>query len=76
MELLIPVSYSIPGTSQVTGLPRTTVYRLIAEGALDARKAGRRTLITSESIRAYLAGLPVAQIGLPRTTVKNETGGI
>jgi len=70
-----PVSYSIPGTSQVTGLPRTTVYRLIAEGALDARKAGRRTLITSESIRAYLAGLPVAQIGLSKT-VKNETAGL
>ena len=60
----IPVCYSIPGTSQATGLPRTTIYRLIAEGALDARKAGRRTLVTGDSIRAYLASLPVAQIGV------------
>ena len=58
-----PVTYTIPGTTPATGLPRTTVYRLIAEGALDARKAGRRTLVTAESIRTYLAGLPAAQIG-------------
>lgn len=58
-----PFTFTIPGTTQATGLPRTTIYALIGKGVLDARKSGRRTLITADSIRAYLASLPTAQIG-------------
>jgi hypothetical protein len=59
----MPLMFTIPGTTQATGLPRTTVYSLIGQGVLDARKAGRRTLVTADSIRNYLAALPAAKIG-------------
>lgn len=42
----------------MTGLGRSTVYRLIAAERLDARRAGRRTLVMVASIRAYLDSLP------------------
>lgn len=52
--------FSIQDTMRATGLPRSTVYRLLAEGALGARKAGRRTLVDADSVRAYVAALPAA----------------
>jgi hypothetical protein len=44
------------------GLGTTKLYALIGTGVLDARKAGSRTLITGESLRAYVTGLPKAHI--------------
>ncbi|MBD0275812.1 MAG: DNA-binding protein [Acetobacteraceae bacterium] len=42
----------------ISGCGRTKIYHLIALGLLDARKLGRRTLVTDESLRRFLAGLP------------------
>ena len=42
----------------ISGCGRTKLYGLIANGQLDARKLGRRTLITDESLRRFLASLP------------------
>lgn len=42
---------------------RTFSYKLLAEGRLVALKNGRATLVTGESVRAYLESLPVAEIG-------------
>jgi hypothetical protein len=36
------------------------VYTAIREGYLVARKLGRRTLITDDDLRQFLAGLPRA----------------
>jgi excisionase family DNA binding protein len=36
------------------GLGRSKIYALIAEGKLKKRKVGRRTLVTTESIRALI----------------------
>ncbi len=58
------LSYTIEETQEVTGLGRTSVYQAISHGKLDARKAGRRTLITAASVQAYLASLPPAKIRL------------
>ena len=41
---------SIGDTIDLLGVGRTTVYRLIKEGALSKRKIGRRSLITRTSI--------------------------
>ena len=41
---------------------RTKLYELIAAGKLDARKAGSRTLIMADSLRAYIENLPPADI--------------
>jgi excisionase family DNA binding protein len=40
---------------------RTTAYREIAAGRLRAVKVGRRTLITEEAAKDWLAGLPGMQ---------------
>ena len=42
----------------ISGCGRTKIYQLIALKVLDARKLGRRTLLTDESLRRFLAGLP------------------
>ena len=40
------------------GVGNTKGYELIAEGKLVARKLGSRTMIETESLRAYVASLP------------------
>lgn len=37
---------------------RTTVYKLLREGAIRGVKRGRNTLISMASVREYLSGLP------------------
>jgi hypothetical protein len=56
------LAYRIPDAGRLTGLGMTKLYELIGQGVLDARKAGSRTLITGESLRAYVASLPKAEI--------------
>jgi hypothetical protein len=57
-----PLAYRVDEAERTLGLGRTKLYHLIAAGLLDARKAGSRTIITGESLRAYLASLPKADI--------------
>ena len=57
-----PLVYRIDDARRALGLGTTKVYELIGAGVLDARKSGSRTLITGESLRAYLAALPKADI--------------
>ena len=40
------------------GESRSTIYRLIHTGVLDAVKRGSTTLVLVESIKRHLAGLP------------------
>ncbi|MGR6329079.1 helix-turn-helix domain-containing protein [Sphingomonas sp. XXL09] len=49
---------SINETRQALGLGRTTIYKLLAAGKLDRKKAGTRTLITVSSIERLLAPEP------------------
>ena len=53
-------AHSIAETCAITGLGRDTVYSAIRDGRLVARKFGRRTLITDDDLRQFLAGLPRA----------------
>jgi hypothetical protein len=57
-----PLAYRIDEAKRTLGLGTTKLYHLIGAGLLDARKAGNRTLITGESLRAYVANLPKADI--------------
>ncbi|MGI4795064.1 MAG: helix-turn-helix domain-containing protein [Janthinobacterium lividum] len=61
-----PLAYTIPDAVRASGIARTRIYALIAEGALESRKAGRRTLITANSLNRYLDGLPPACIRLKK----------
>jgi len=57
-----PMLYRVDEAKRMLGLGTTKVYELIAQNVLDARKAGTRTLITGESLRAYAISLPKANI--------------
>lgn len=51
-----PLAYSIADACRVTSIGRTRLYVLIAEGRLEVRKIGRRTLIPAASLRALIEG--------------------
>jgi excisionase family DNA binding protein len=53
-------AHTILETCALTGLGRDTVYAAIRNGKLLARKVGRRTIVTDDDLRAFLAGLPRA----------------
>lgn len=49
------LAYSINRTAKALGVGRSTIYKLIKTGQVDALKIGTRTLITTASI-ARLTG--------------------
>ena len=51
-------AHTIPSVTATYGIGRTTVYKLIKEGKLEAVKLGSRTLVLDSSVRALLATLP------------------
>ena len=53
------LSASPEQAARFLSLHRRTVDRLIADGTLKARKAGRRVLVDMASIRTYYESLPV-----------------
>jgi excisionase family DNA binding protein len=53
-------AHSVAETCALTGLGRDAVYAAIRDGYLVARKLGRRTLITDDDLRQFLAALPRA----------------
>jgi hypothetical protein len=54
--------YTIEETKAETGQGRTKIYELIGDGILDARKIGKSTRITGESIERFVESLPKADI--------------
>lgn len=49
-----PITVRIPTAIKLTGIGRSKLYELIAEGALDVVKVGSATLITVDSIKRML----------------------
>jgi len=49
---------TLPSFCELYATGRTTAYALIAAGVLDARKAGRRTLISRRSAKEWWESLP------------------
>jgi excisionase family DNA binding protein len=58
-----PITLSIPGTVEVSGLSRSSIYEALKRGDLTAVKAGRRTLIRFSDLEAYMASLPAYRAG-------------
>lgn len=54
-----PLAFSVADLPAVTGLGRSSIAKIIASGALPARKVGARTLILREDVEAFLRSLPV-----------------
>jgi excisionase family DNA binding protein len=53
---------TIKNATAETGIPRSNLYKLASQGAIEIRKSGRRSLITGESLANYLKNLPQAPI--------------
>lgn len=51
-------AHTVPSVVANYGIGRTTIYKLIKEGKLEAVKLGSRTLILDSSVRTLLANLP------------------
>ncbi len=49
-----PLTTTIQGTRKATGLGTTKIYELIKLGKLKTVKVGRRTLVSTDSIRALV----------------------
>jgi excisionase family DNA binding protein len=49
-----PLAVTIPETGRVMSLGKTKIYELVQSGELCCLKIGRKSLITTESIRALL----------------------
>lgn len=54
------LSVTIPEAVAMTGIGRSSIYRLFAEGKITPRKAGKRTLILLEDLKRYVENLPTA----------------
>jgi excisionase family DNA binding protein len=46
-----PIAISVNSAAQTLGIGRTSIYALLKQGRLDTIKIGRRTLLTTASIR-------------------------
>jgi excisionase family DNA binding protein len=51
-----PLAYSVADAIRVSSIKKTRLYQLIAEGRLQVRKVGKRTLIPAASLRALIEG--------------------
>lgn len=53
-----PISLSPESAAAYVGLSKRTIYQLLEDGAITARRSGSRTLIDGDSLRAYFRSLP------------------
>jgi excisionase family DNA binding protein len=56
-----PLAYTISEACTVARAGRTSVYEAIRDGALIARKRGRKTLILANDLRDWIERLPAIE---------------
>lgn len=56
------LTYGLIDAARALGIGRSSIYRLIAGGQLEARALGGRTVIPAASLHAFVASLPPAPI--------------
>ena len=61
-ELPEPEWESIAASAHAADTTPQTIYSLIGQGHIEARKMGRKTLVRVASRRAYFDGLPLARV--------------
>jgi excisionase family DNA binding protein len=55
-------AYSVAEAAAAAGVGRDQVYAAIRDGALEARKWGRRTIIPADSLTRFLSELPLLNL--------------
>lgn len=53
-----PLAVTLSEASRITGLSRTSLYKLFSNRQLTPRKAGKRTLILVSELEAFVKNLP------------------
>lgn len=53
-ENLARVAYSVAEVGEITGLGRTTIYKLMNEEKLPSVKVGRRRLVSAANVQRFL----------------------
>jgi len=56
------MAMSVAEAAVETGVGRDHIYGAIRNGRLEARKMGRRTIITYDALERFLNGLPPLQL--------------
>ncbi|MBU0584767.1 MAG: helix-turn-helix domain-containing protein [Alphaproteobacteria bacterium] len=54
------ISVTIPEAVEMTGIGRSSIYKMFSENRLTARKNGKRTLILVEELERVIKSLPTA----------------
>ena len=65
------IAVTIPEAVELSGIGRSSLYKLFSEGKLTPRKAGKRTLILIAELDTYLESLPAG--GRDECSLKRET---
>jgi excisionase family DNA binding protein len=53
--------HSVSDACALLGIGRTTLYALLNDGSLEARKVGRRTFLTQKSLQVFIESRPKLQ---------------
>ena len=70
---LAPLLLTIPDAARVLAIGRTTMYELVADGAIEVVHIGRCARVPTEAIRDFLMQLRHAACDLPPTTRRSVT---
>jgi excisionase family DNA binding protein len=64
----IRLALGVAEAAKAAGVGRTTLFEAIRKGQIAAKKVGRRTIITTDELNAWLNSLP------PRSTAVTRAG--
>lgn len=57
------IAVTLPEATALSGIGRSSLYKLFSEGKLTPRKSGKRTLILVSELESYVKSLPVGGRG-------------
>ncbi|AKR48045.1 MULTISPECIES: helix-turn-helix domain-containing protein [Acetobacter] len=64
----IPVAVPLEDAPRMFGVSRSHLYRMSKAGRIDMRKVGRKTVVITDTVVAYLRGLPAVTNATPKNS--------